>query len=173
MAWLSSLFQLGLGMGSGWLTITVGFMLESLFLNEWPWWGWALASIPAIILIVWSIWMQSRLARRQRTGTRASSDPPSATVDYIEAGAIVDAYIEPALRDKRSGVLSTVQKDFLDRFDKVTGAKLGEYEYNRDLLHRWMQSECRTVSCRKPRKNALTTCKGVGTTIYSVYKERG
>ena len=29
---------------------------------------------------------------------------------------------------------------FLERFDRVTGAKLGEHKYNRALLHQWMQS---------------------------------
>ena len=133
MAWRSILLQLGLGVGAGWLTITAGFMLESLFLDKWPWWGWAIASIPAIGLIVFSIRMQLRQARPQRDGA------PGAPLDYIGAGAIVDRYIEPAVRDKPDGVRLTVRKDFLDRFDKVTGAKLGEYEYNRALLHQWMQ----------------------------------
>ena len=139
MAWRSILLSLGLGMGSGWLTITAGFMLEILFLNEWPWWGWAIASIPAIILIVLSILLQLRLTRPQRPGAKMEGDDPGA-IDYIGACAIVDIYIEPALRDKRSGVRLSVRKDFMDRFDKVTGAKLGEYEYNRVLMHQWMQS---------------------------------
>ena len=130
-----------------WLTITAGFMLESLFLNEWPWWGWAIASIPAIILIVLSILLQLRLTRPQRTGAKMEGDVPGA-IDYIGACAIVDSYIEPSLRDKRSGVRLSVRKDFMDRFDKVTGAKLGEYEYNRVLLHQWMQSNAAPVSCR-------------------------
>ena len=34
----------------------------------------------------------------------------------------------------------SVRRDFLERFDRVTGAKLGEHKYNRALLHQWMQS---------------------------------
>ena len=78
--------------------------------------------------------MRTRLA-----AAAAAEDAPCAPLDYIGAGAIVDRYIEPAVRDKPDGVRLTVRKDFLDRFDKVTGAKLGEYEYNRALLHQWMQ----------------------------------
>ncbi len=33
-----------------------------------------------------------------------------------------------------------VRKDFIDRFDKMTGAKLGEYQYNAALLRQWMES---------------------------------
>ena len=101
--------------------------------------GGRLASIPGVGLIVLSIWMQLRLARPQRARTEMESAAP-ATTDYIGAGAIVDRYIEPALRDKRPGVRLSVRKDFMDRFDKVTGAKLGEYEYNRVLLHQWMEA---------------------------------
>ena len=140
MAWRPILLQFGLGVGSGWLTITGGFMLERLFLDNWPWWGWAIASIPGIGLIVWSIWMQLRLARPQRKGAASTEDAPDAPLGYIGAGAMVDRYIEPAGRDKSDRFRLTVRKDFMDRFDKVTGAKLGEYEYNRVLLHQWMQS---------------------------------
>ena len=77
---------------------------------------------------------------RTRLAAAPTEDAPSAPLDYIEAGAIVDRYIEPALRDMRDAVRLTVRKDFMDRFDNVTGAKLGEYEYNRVLLHQWMQS---------------------------------
>ena len=67
------------------------------------------------------------------------SDAP-ATTDYIGACAIVDRYIESALRDKPVGVRLSIRHGFINRFDKVTGAKLGEYLYNRDLLHQWIQS---------------------------------
>ena len=77
---------------------------------------------------------------RTRLAAAATEDAPDAPLDYIGAGAIVDRYIEPAVRDKSDGFRLTVRKDFMDRFDKVTGAKLGEYEYNRVLLHQWMQS---------------------------------
>ena len=99
MAWRPILLQFGLGVGPGWLTITGGFMLERLFLDNWPWWGWAIASIPGIGLIVWSIWMQLRLARPQRKGAAGTEDAPDAPLGYIGAGAIVDRYIEPAGRD--------------------------------------------------------------------------
>ena len=73
-------------------------------------------------------------------GSANATDTPDTTVDYIGACAIVDAYISPATRDMRDTTRLAVRRDFLDRFDKVTGAKLGEYEYNRPLLHQWMQS---------------------------------
>ena len=61
-------------------------------------------------------------------------------MDYIGACAIVDAYISPATCDMRDSSCLAVRRDFIDRFDKVMGAKLGECEYNRALLHQWMQS---------------------------------
>ncbi len=61
-------------------------------------------------------------------------------MDFIGAIGIVDAYLHPALLDMRDGVRLTVKRDFIDRFERTTGAKLGEYEYNRQLLHRWLQS---------------------------------
>ena len=76
-------------------------------------------------------------SRQQDSG---KEDVADTTVDYIGAGAIVDAYISPATRDMRDGTRLVVRRNFLDRFDKVTGAKLGEYEYNRALLHQWMRS---------------------------------
>ena len=61
-------------------------------------------------------------------------------VDCIGAWAIVDRYIEPALRHKRDPIRLAIRRDFLEEFDKVTGAKLGEHIYNRALLHQWMES---------------------------------
>ena len=94
--------------------------------------------------------LRARIDKLEREREQAQmapgvTEPPTpetlpATVEYIEACAIVDRYIEPALRDKRAGVRLSVRKDFIDQFDKVTGAKLGEYLYNRALLHQWMES---------------------------------
>lgn len=69
-----------------------------------------------------------------------NGEAESATVDFIGACAIIDAYIHPAMRDMRDITRLSVRRDFMDRFDKLTGAKLGEYEYNAKLLHQWMQS---------------------------------
>ena len=90
--------------------------------------------------------MRAQLAQRETAGTKPlpgsgnEADTPDTTVDYIGACAIVDAYISPATRDMRDSTRLVVRHDFMNRFDKVTGAKLGEYEYNRPLLHQWMQS---------------------------------
>lgn len=80
-------------------------------------------------------------ANRQTGATHEREHNASTdSVDYIGACAIVDSYIHSAMRDMREIDKIAVTKDFTDRFDKVTGAKLGEYEYNRKLLHQWMQS---------------------------------
>lgn len=78
---------------------------------------------------------KSWVRREHRTET-----PSADVVDYIGAVGIVDLYIAPATQDMRAGVKLTVTHDFIRRFDKVTGAKLGEYQYNRPLLNQWMQS---------------------------------
>ena len=77
---------------------------------------------------------------RAQVATEQHQSTPSAAVDYIGACGIVDAYIQPATRDMRDHVRLTVRHDFIKRFDKVTGAKLDEYQYNHALLHQWMQS---------------------------------
>ena len=66
--------------------------------------------------------------------------PASAAADFIGACAIVDSYINPALTDKSNIIKLTIRQDFIKRFEKVTGAMLGEGQYNRQLLHQWMQS---------------------------------
>ena len=70
----------------------------------------------------------------------ATPDSLPKGVDSIGAWAIVDRYIEPALRDKRDPIRLAIRHAFLEEFDKVTGAKLGEHVYNRALLHQWMES---------------------------------
>ena len=62
------------------------------------------------------------------------------TVDFIEASAIVDRYIASAVVGKLDIHKIAIRQDFMNRFDKLTGAKVGEHEYNAELLHQWMQS---------------------------------
>ncbi len=79
--------------------------------------------------------------RRELEETRArfGVNAPT-TVDYVGAVAIVDQYLSPEFQGMPAGTCIVVRTDFLKRFGRVTGAKLGEYEYNRALLHQWMQS---------------------------------
>ena len=84
--------------------------------------------------------LEAMRARLEAAETTEEADAPDATVDYIGACAIVDRYIEPALRDKRSSVRLSVRNNFVEQFGKMTGARLGECVYNRALLHQWMES---------------------------------
>ena len=94
--------------------------------------------------------LRARIDKLEREGEQTQiipgvTEPPTpetlpATVDYIGAGAIVDAYIEPATRSMSDRARMATRVAFLEQFDKMTGAKLGEYEYNRARLHEWMQS---------------------------------
>ena len=76
---------------------------------------------------------------REELRARFGVNAPT-TVDYIGAGGIVDGYISPKLQGMREIHRISVRRNFLERFDRVTGAKLGEHKYNRALLHQWMQS---------------------------------
>ena len=85
--------------------------------------------------------LKRRIAELETARTGGDGDGEmSDTVDYIEATAIVNRYIEPALVGRRAGVKISVTQDLLDRFGETTGAKVGEYEYNRTLLHQWIQT---------------------------------
>ena len=64
----------------------------------------------------------------------------SQTTDNIGACAIMDRYIAPVLVDKPDSLKILIRQDMMSRFDRLTGAKVGEYEYNSELLHRWMQT---------------------------------
>ena len=82
---------------------------------------------------------RTHLKTIEKLRAQVATEQPAA-VDFIGACGIVDAYIHPATRDMRDHVRLAVRHDFIKRFDKVTGAKLDEYQYNRALLHQWMQS---------------------------------
>lgn len=75
----------------------------------------------------------------ENAGQEDSAPSDSETVDWMEAQVIIDRYIGPALVDKPERIRLTLRKGFMDRFEQVTGAKLGEFEYNRALLHQWME----------------------------------
>ncbi|MDE0100652.1 MAG: hypothetical protein OXM87_13775 [Truepera sp.] len=79
-------------------------------------------------------------AREQTEATPEQEQEASNSVGYFEVCEIIDLYIKPATRDMPRITQGAVRKDFIDRFSKMVGAKLGEYEYNRVLLNQWMQS---------------------------------
>ena len=64
----------------------------------------------------------------------------SASADYLEACDIVERYIHSATDAKRDIVKLTIRRAFIERFEQTTGAMLGPGQYNRALLHQWMQS---------------------------------
>lgn len=97
-----------------------------------------LAIVSFLILVIINLAdIRNAILRRRNSRAKKGED---AVVDDIGASGIIDAYIEAAMVDKRDGVKLTIRRDILERFSKVTGAKLGEYEYNRELLHQWLQS---------------------------------
>lgn len=69
-----------------------------------------------------------------------SKERHTPAVDYLNAGAIIDRYISPAMVGKSPAICIIVRKDLLERFSKTTGAKLSEYEYNGVLLRQWLES---------------------------------
>lgn len=88
--------------------------------------------------------LEAKLAKlvKQQEPTPAAkqSIAESPTVDYLEAGDIIDRYIHLATHDKKDGVKLIIRRNFIERFEKTTGAMLGPGRYNRELLHQWMQS---------------------------------
>ena len=85
-------------------------------------------------------WSKPKAAAPQREHISVEAQDVPDTVDYIDAWAIIDDYIAPATQGMRDIHRIAVRKEIMGRFDRVTGAKLGEYEYNHALLHQWMQS---------------------------------
>ena len=100
---------------------------------------WLILALVCAAIVTILNWPEIRAAlfRRRNKSKKADS---AAAVDYLGAQAIIDAYIGPALVDKREGVRLVIRQDIMRRFDRVTGAKLGEFEYNRALLQEWLES---------------------------------
>ena len=74
----------------------------------------------------------------QQKQKKEDSEKPKKVIDSMEAMYVIGQYLEPALRGNSRAIV--INRQFLDCFEKTTGAKLGEYEYNSELLHQWMQS---------------------------------
>ena len=111
-----------------------GFMLEKLFLEEWPWWLWGIIAILTASGAVWASWMQSRGQRRSKVATVDNK------VDYVTVGDILDAYLQHATTGMRPAVMSSVRFDILQRFERSPGAMVGEGMYNRERLKIWLES---------------------------------
>ena len=100
---------------------------------------WLILALVCALIATILNWPEIRAALSRRR-SRAKEPKPVAAVDYLGAQAIIDAYIGPALVDKRDTVRLVICQDIMRRFDRVTGAKLGEFEYNRALLQEWLES---------------------------------
>ena len=128
------MLHLVLGAFSGGAGIGVGFMLEKLFLEEWPWWGWGIVAVLCLGGVLCSLWMQHRLLKPKQS---------NAVVDYTHACLIINRYIDPD-QTMRDGVRMSVRGGILAMFEDVVGARVGE-RYNGELLHRWLQKNAARI----------------------------
>lgn len=101
--------------------------------TSYPLWIHVVLFLLGSFLLVTTIWpdLKGWIGRRR---------PPPVAVDFVKANAIVEGYIHPATHDKQANVRISIRNDFIRRFDKTTGAKLGVGQYNSELLHQWMQT---------------------------------
>ena len=120
-----------IGAVSGSATITAGFMLEKLFLEEWEWWRWGILCSLFVVMTLWAGWKLHRLDKPKE------KRPKGDLVDYMTACWIANRYIDPD-ETMGGGKLITVRAQILARFDKVVGARVGD-QYNGQLLHQWLQ----------------------------------
>ena len=112
----------------------------SLAHHPFVWLVFVIVGAAGVLVLQHRIHLKAIAKLRAQVATEQDQSTPPAAVDYIGACGIVDTYIQPATRDMRDHIRLGVRRDFINRFDKVTGAKLDEYQYNRALLHQWMQS---------------------------------
>lgn len=87
-----------------------------------------------VMTLYWLIWEASEWRKHRRKKHHIER---TAVVDYMEACAIANRYIDPDGTMKNSLRL-TVRSQVLDRFNDVVGAKIGD-DYNGELLHQWLQ----------------------------------
>ena len=112
------------------------FYIEPMMaLGDWKW--LVLAGI--CVLILFLVNRKEVLTSIRRARSRRRNALPD-VIDYIDAVGIIETYIHPSLTDVRSDVQLAIVRDFMDRFENQTGAKLGEFQYNGKLLHQWLRS---------------------------------
>ena len=112
--------------------------IEMFFVPLWMHWVFFVVGFITMVYLVWPD--LTRQFRRRRQKTAPVTLAPSIEVDYVGAMGIIDGYLSPAMMGMRDSVKLTIKKDVFNKFDKTTGAKLGEYLYNSQLLHQWMQA---------------------------------
>ena len=135
--------------------------MENWFEKLFAGWGWEILSwitgfiAASVISFLWhrkpiremlqgldELREQDASAPHERTRDTSLSEPSETgdSVDYIGACEIVDGYIHLATHDMRDRVRLSVRHSIIERFGQSTGAMLGQGQYNRALLHQWMQS---------------------------------
>ena len=89
-----------------------------------------------VTLIAWAAFDIFKWWREKHggCGKQSRTEP---TVDYGEAGAIINRYIDPD-DSMKPGVRISVRSQILAKFENVVGAKVGD-GYDGELLHRWLQ----------------------------------
>ena len=60
-------------------------------------------------------------------------------VDSAQVGNIIDSYIEPAMFGVSPADRLSIRKDLLECFGRKVGARIGENQFNANMLHSWMK----------------------------------
>lgn len=68
-----------------------GFMLEKLFLEDWPWWAWGIAALVCFVALAFMKW-QDRRARRRKQSPPEEAAASSSPAHFTKAEA--KAFIE-------------------------------------------------------------------------------
>lgn len=119
------------------LVLFTGLWIEPVFPLGDDRWG-IMAGISALAIV--ALYTPSAV-RAWRNRRRRSVTPVA--VDYLQACAIVNGYIDPdeTMRDRTR---LSVRTAILQRFESVVGAKIGE-NYNGAVLHQWMQKNAARI----------------------------
>lgn len=134
--------QIMLSIGTGLICTTIGHWLEllNMNMNSWPSWIWLITISLGVLLIIMYFLIHLYILRQKNVSNLRDDIINKTTVDWIESMGIIDRYIAPALYDKPDHIKISIRKEIMDRFSNTTGAVVGEFQYNRQLLHQWIES---------------------------------
>ena len=148
-AWVMGGVMVFLGLGV--IPIAASETWREIVLHGTPTVVWiSLAALVAGVVIgALACRFQLRVLRREIDEAQAKlvakTQPPASpvAVDYLQACAIVNGYIDPdgTMRDRTR---LSVRTAILQRFESVVGAKIGE-NYNGEVLHQWMQKNAARI----------------------------